>query len=383
MKPPATWDVVVAGAGPAGSIASLLLARAGARVLLIDRETFPRDKLCGDTVNPGCLRFLATLGLSGGILERGRALVGMLVSGPSRQQRAEYGPGIEGKLIRRKDLDLWLLERAIAAGVRFESGLRARDVLASSGQTGRMVNGLVVAQRRSSQVSALPARIVIAADGVHSAIARAAGLVVLHRAARRWAFGVYATGVAGLSNVGEMHVRSHAYIGIAPFDETLANVCVVTQGSPRAVRPLNVIRSAIDGDGSLRARFASARFVERPRVLGPLAADRGNVGLEGLLLAGDAAGFVDPMTGDGLHLAARGAALAADAARYALETGDRTGAVTRLAESRTRVLSRKIRFNRLIRRVSQSQAAISLIATGAIVAPSMFRRVVCYAGDAA
>src|SRR5438093_1285007 len=75
-------DVLIAGAGPAGSMAALVLARHGARVLIVDREIFPRDKLCGDTLNPGALALLASLGLSGGPLVTARPLAGMLLSGP-------------------------------------------------------------------------------------------------------------------------------------------------------------------------------------------------------------------------------------------------------------------------------------------------------------
>jgi menaquinone-9 beta-reductase len=103
-------DVIVAGAGPAGSIAALVLARAGARVLIIDREAFPRDKLCGDTVNPGAIALLASLGICRGPLEGARPLYGMILSGPTMSLRAEYGSGIAARAIRRYDLDAWLLE---------------------------------------------------------------------------------------------------------------------------------------------------------------------------------------------------------------------------------------------------------------------------------
>jgi len=98
-------DVIIAGAGPAGSIAATVLARAGARVLLVDREEFPRDKLCGDTLNPGAVRILAELGLVGGPLATARPLAGMLVTGPRACVRATYGEGIVGLGITRGALD--------------------------------------------------------------------------------------------------------------------------------------------------------------------------------------------------------------------------------------------------------------------------------------
>src|SRR5438874_2325470 len=101
-------DVIVAGAGPAGSIAALVLARAGARVLIVDRETFPRHKLCGDTLNPGALALLGSLRLDGGPVPNGSALAGMVLSGPrGATVRARYGDGIVGRAVSRLDLDVW------------------------------------------------------------------------------------------------------------------------------------------------------------------------------------------------------------------------------------------------------------------------------------
>src|SRR5688500_6704488 len=109
-----------------------------------------------------------------------------------------------------------------------------------------------------------------------------------------------------------MHLCSRAYIGIAPINETTSNICVVTGPRPGGRRPLDVMMRAIETAG-LAPRFRG-RFITTPTVLGPLASDVSAPGVDGLLLAGDAAGFVDPMTGDGLYLAMRGAVLAANEA---------------------------------------------------------------------
>ena len=105
--------------------------------------------------------------------------------------------------------------------------------------------------------------------------------------------------------------------------------------------------------------------------------------MNGLLLAGDAAGFVDPMTGDGLHLAMRGALLAADEALVALERGTADGSVARLAGARRRALNRKLLFNRALRQLVDMPAALDAAGLGARVAPGLVRWAVRYAGDAA
>src|SRR5205085_251579 len=104
-----------------------------------------------------------------------------------------------------------------------------------------------------------------------------------------------------------------------------ANVCLVVspalscgEGPTGIHDPASLLRRAIDGDPSLRDRFAGARMMTAPVVLGPLAVDARAAGAPGLLLAGDAAGFIDPMTGDGLRFAVRGGELAAEVALAAL-----------------------------------------------------------------
>src|SRR4051812_47727742 len=96
-------DVLIVGGGPAGSVAGAILARTGARVRIVDRATFPRDKLCGDTVNPGTLARLEALGLSGGIDARSLAVHGMRVTGEHGVTvEGAYPGGLSGRAITRR-----------------------------------------------------------------------------------------------------------------------------------------------------------------------------------------------------------------------------------------------------------------------------------------
>jgi flavin-dependent dehydrogenase len=122
-----------------------------------------------------------------------------------------------------------------------------------------------------------------------------------------------------------MHIRDEGYIGVAPLPDGIANVCVVRDRSTMARaphKPLNaVVEHAILSDSLLRERFRDARRLTDVTSLGPLAVDAIGSGCPGLLLAGEAAGFVDPMTGDGLRFAFRGGELAADAALREISSG--------------------------------------------------------------
>ncbi len=379
------YDVVIAGAGPAGSVAGLILARAGARVIIVDRETFPRGKLCGDTVNPGALGLLTELGLDLGPFDDAPALSGMLVTGQRTEVLARYGGGLIARAITREVFDAWLLDAAIKAGARFEPGLTVTRALVDDTSGRPLVRGLAVRRANADAEVRWPATMTIAAEGRRSATALSLKLITHPQRPRRWAFGVYAQSVAGLGDYGEMHVRDGHYIGIAPLSRGVTNVCVVADrhGSGAVPSPREFVRTTVMSDTRLRDRFTTAIFDEHVRVLGPLAVDARAAGVPGLLLAGDAAGFIDPMTGDGLHLAMRGAALAAEEVRAALDDGNFAGAVDRLARSRRRALGSKLRFNRMLRGLVDSPATLRLASYCSSAMPGLLKRVIAMAGDAA
>src|SRR5437879_9911596 len=95
-------DVLIVGAGPAGAVAATVLARAGARVRLVERATFPRDKLCGDTVNPGTLARLRHLGLAGDLDRRALTVSGMRLTGGGVVIDGRYPAGQAGRAIVRR-----------------------------------------------------------------------------------------------------------------------------------------------------------------------------------------------------------------------------------------------------------------------------------------
>ena len=132
----------------------------------------------------------------------------------------------------------------------------------------------------------------------------------------------------------------------------------------------------------LRDRCANARLIAAPLVLGPLAIDAGSgmASPQGLLLAGDAAGFVDPMTGDGLRFALRGGELAAHAALQALEHGW-AGVHRWHHDARQREFGSKWRFNRVLRGLVGSPLGVRGATLGGRIAPSAIRALVRYAGD--
>jgi menaquinone-9 beta-reductase len=276
-----------------------------------------------------------------------------------------------------RDLDALLLDAAIAAGADFVPGVAVRGAVVGRANAGPHIQGVRVATAAGNED--WRAGIVIAADGRHSALAFSLGLARYAAAPRRWAFGAYFTDVQG-----EMHVRTDGYIGVAPLPYGLTNLCVVRElgTAPPLGDRMNAeqtIAAALASEPLLRERFANARRVSPITTLGPLAVEARAAGAAGLLLAGDAAGFIDPMTGDGLRFALRGGELAAEAALRELASGQ--PACADLRRARSREFSGKWRVNRCLRSLVASPRGVSLAASISAHWSAPVRALVAIAGD--
>jgi flavin-dependent dehydrogenase len=228
--------------------------------------------------------------------------------------------------------------------------------------------------------------VTIAADGRHSTLAFALGLARHPAAPRRWAIGAYYENVdvdRQGSLVGEMHLRRGRYVGIAPIPGGLTNVCLVkpsAAGDAEFHNPVSALDATLGGDALLAGRFRRARMVDPPTLLGPLAVETTGGSFDGLIVTGDASGFIDPMTGDGLRFAIRGGELAATAALSILERGW-SGAHAAHDHARRREFASKRRFNRSLRALVSSPAAMAAAGWSARIAPGAVRAIIARAGD--
>ena len=310
------WDAIVVGGGPAGSATALQLARGGARVLLLDRARFPRDKPCSEYLSPAATPLLSRLDAT--LLpdiERaapGR-LYGMRVVAPdgtdvvgrfAGQQRFP-APAAFGYALPRTVLDTLLLRAAERAGVQVEEGIPVAELLYDQGA----VAGVVTAQ------GAIRARVTIGADGLRSIVARRLGL--RHGGPpRRFAFTAHYRDVAGMQDRGEMHIGRPGYVGLGPVGggvTTVALVLPLAAARQRGAALRDGLRAELQRFPQLAGRFDRATLARGVLATGPFAqwSRRAVAPGGGALLVGDAADFFDPFTGQGLYSALRGAELAA------------------------------------------------------------------------
>jgi menaquinone-9 beta-reductase len=339
------FDAVIVGAGPAGSTAALCMARAGARVALVDRRAFPRDKACGDLVGPRGVRLLAELDVP---VTGARQVGDLIVVGPSG--RRILLPALPGRdypgyalAVSRLVLDRALFEAAVAAGAR-----PVRDLFVGLSGDARTPIGVHLAG-----AGEVRADVVVGADGATSRVAAAAGLVEARQALWGFALRAYLDAPVELPHIllwePEPWRLFPGYGWIFPTVDGRANVGLgLGTGADR-----------------VRARQAGERFdgfcrhLQRQGLLPDAARDRGRrlggwlkMGMIGtvpargtVLLAGDAAGLINPLQGEGIAQAMA----SGRAAATAILTGGPTGATGLYRES-LRTLTTHHRINAPVQR---------------------------------
>ncbi len=316
-------QVVVVGAGPAGSATAYYLASSGFRVVLVDQHTFPRDKVCGDFVGPIAQKEIERLGITklpsykktneikgAAAYLDGRKLI-------SKPVPKLHGLPSTGRVIPRFLLDKWLLDCAVKAGTKVLEGFRATGFESRS-------DGVTLTVKGSSGVQNLRTQLLVGADGSNSTVARALRGHSPPNSDRIVAIRGYFADVNGPSDQADLYFSSESFPGYSwlfPTGEGKANVGigVVLETIPPVSQLRELLNFHIKNDVALSKRLKGAKLIGGisgwPLTIYnadlPVVADR-------VMLVGDAAGLINPLNGEGIQYALLSGRWASETAAFCI-----------------------------------------------------------------
>ena len=327
-KSVSTSDVLVVGGGPAGCVAGILLAREGIRTTLLEKAPPGYHKICGDLLGARSLQFMDNLQMEWRSLQAaGLPIEGIQVHDEKGLRSVAYlekeaGRDPVGITLRRDLLGRFLQQKAVEAGCKLLHGVRFQ------GFVGREDNAVLCRASAGTEDCLFRAKLVFGADGAWSTTARAAGLFERNPAVMLLAVRGYYRGIERLRNTLELYPLSSlqpGYAWVIPLSADLANVGLGVRAdvsSRDRVRLQRELLRFVAEHPVLSKRMKNARR-EGPVQGWPLPAYGSVPRLSGphVLLLGDAGGFIDPMSGEGVFGAMQSAWIAADVARSALSQG--------------------------------------------------------------
>ncbi|MBO0726295.1 MAG: NAD(P)/FAD-dependent oxidoreductase, partial [Blastocatellia bacterium] len=384
-----TYDVIIIGAGPAGSTVSALLARAGLRALLLEKSRFPREKVCGEFITPDCLNVFDRLGVREQVSDAGAKIVNQWTlfapDGRGVDVPMEWIAGGQGHAIgiSRARMDLILLECARQAGVDAREGFHVSPRLfRENGHENERI--FIEGKADGETVERFSAPVVIDASGRNGVfsnqIARRTSLL---SGSRLFGCKVHLRAVEGMRDIGELFFYRDGYGGMCDVENGRTNLCFIT--TEATLREARGDREKLL-DLTLRSNPAARRRLRNAVIdgdwvgTGPITYGR-SLPIPGVISIGDAGAFIDPFTGSGILLALRSAEIAAEVIRQAFHEGvsdvdaivkryDRLHRARFTWRFRACALLRAVAFNSTARNamvsmLSRNRSLVKLMALGA------------------
>ncbi len=321
------YDVIVIGAGPAGSTISTLLAQWGHRVLLLEKGRFPREKLCGEFITPECLNVFDRLGVRQRMFDAGaKAIRRWTLFAPD-------GRGVEVPLewiagghehaigISRARMDSILLERAIEAGVETREGFHVSPRFHREDRL-----SFIEGKGGGETVEQFSARVVVDASGRNGAFSNQTVQQPSRLdGSRLFGCKVYLRAVEGLNEQGELYFFRDGYGGLSDVEDDRTNLCfLTTEATLRETKGdrEKLLDLTMRSNPAARGRLQNAMIDGEWLGTGPINFGRKR-SVRGVIAIGDAGAFIDPFTGSGILLALTSGELAATLINQSLAEGER------------------------------------------------------------
>lgn len=355
-------DVLIAGAGPAGLATALAFARRGVRSVILEPRIGPQTKVCGEGLMPTGLAVLRRLGVPEFAGESSRALVGIryiAADGGRAEARFAEGPG---RGMRRETLSAALLSCATQdAHIRIESGAECRSYAVERERV------VVRADCRASGIERMfSARLLVGADGLRSTTRRLAGLELHRRGPERWGARQHFR-LAPWTDFVEVYCSAGLEAYVTPAGPDEVNIAFLWdrrrfQPTPAGNQLCSTLLARFP---ELHARLAGARPTDASAAIGPLYRAVAGPTAAGLALAGDAAGYLDAITGEGLSLAFEEAEALAESTASRLRRAG--GSLTR---------SQLRPYRRTYRRLTRNYYAVTRLVLMLAARPRLFAWIV-------
>ena len=369
------YDLAVIGAGPAGAATAFHAARAGLRVALLDKSEFPRDKICGDGLTGRAVNELRLMGLEEAVRRRGARVSRFSLGAPVGHVDAalsEAGSPGYAYVLPRLQLDSLLVESAVTGGAQFLPGHEVRGWTCDD-------QGIELLAEHPSGSLRLRAPLAVLATGAHAGLALRSG-VLKAKPRTMVAIRQYVAPLPGTQDTWHLHFSRATLPGygwIFPAGNGIANVGIGLEHRRGGVPLAQLLTRYLDSAVARRI-LADARPLAAPRSFplrcdfldSPLTAPR-------LLIAGEAAGLVNPLTGEGIDYALESGRIAAEHALSRLQGGvhEDTARDAYAAALHDRY-DALFAFSERLRTWCGSPWGVSTLAVGAMARPQLKSRLV-------
>ena len=355
-----TVDVIIIGGGPSGCAAALGLNRLGYKVVLCDQAKFPRDKVCGEFISPAADPILKRLGVLNRIEALSpKRLKGVAISSYEGEEIVIDYPQLPGMDARptslsvpRYELDAIFVEQVKQVGVEVREQHKVTDFLFAEGR----VTGVRGWDENKTSFT-LKAPLVIDAGGRNALSLKKMDLKKESAENTKIAMAAHWQGAKIADDYCYMHISRPGYTGISSVGKDRSNlVLVVNRQSMHGEKPDTFYLDAVMQNCHRRKILQDAERIESVRAIESLAFSVKPVTCGGLLLVGDAMGFIDPFTGEGIYLSLRSSEIAVEVADKAFKKMDWSNEVLKDYEVRRKQeFDKKFLLSRIFQKLIYSR----------------------------